>query len=108
MGSVCLCDFIVAYDWYTVWRVIFGGAKFREKSEKALRINFHDSNPAGPGARHCAKDDVIDTGSCELDIARFPLSLSHFCKETWTNSMRVKDISLEYAISWMIVAIIAC
>ncbi len=34
----------------TVWRVIFGGAKFRGKSEKALRTNFrgfkfHDSNP---------------------------------------------------------------
>jgi hypothetical protein len=24
----------------TVWWVIFGGAKFRGKSEKALRINF--------------------------------------------------------------------
>ena len=24
----------------TVWRVIFGGANFRGKSEKALRINF--------------------------------------------------------------------
>ncbi len=42
----------------TVWRVIFGGAKFREKSEKALRINFRgfkfrDSNPVlGRGAVH--------------------------------------------------------
>ena len=34
----------------TVWRVIFGGANFCGKSEKVLRINFHDfkfhdSNP---------------------------------------------------------------
>jgi hypothetical protein len=37
----------------TVWRVIFGGANFRGKSEKALRIilNFRDSNPVqGHGA----------------------------------------------------------
>jgi hypothetical protein len=41
---------------YTVWQVIFGGANFREKSEKALRINFRgfkfrDINPVqGRGA----------------------------------------------------------
>ena len=27
---------------HTVWRVIFGGAKFREKSKPAFRINFRD------------------------------------------------------------------
>ncbi len=42
----------------TVWRIILGGAKFRGKLEKALRINFRgvkfrDSNPVqGCGAAH--------------------------------------------------------
>ena len=30
------------YREYTVWRVIFVGSNFRGKSEKALKINFHD------------------------------------------------------------------
>ena len=35
----------VAYNLcHTIWRVIFGGAKFREKSKPAFRINFHDYN----------------------------------------------------------------
>ena len=31
----------------TVWRVIFGGAKFRENSKEAFRINFRDCHPSG-------------------------------------------------------------
>ena len=37
--NLCNCH---ALDSHTVWRVIFGGANFRGKSEKALRINFRD------------------------------------------------------------------
>jgi hypothetical protein len=36
----CIRRLVVTQFSHTVWRVIFGGAKFREKSENALRINF--------------------------------------------------------------------
>ena len=37
----------------TVWRVIFVGANFCGKSEKALKINFRDSNqPRGVALLH--------------------------------------------------------
>jgi hypothetical protein len=28
-------------EYNTIWQVIFGGANFRGKSEKALGVNFH-------------------------------------------------------------------
>ena len=47
---------------YTIWQVIFVGANFCGKSEKALKVNFcgfkfHDSNQS----RGVASNDVIDT-----------------------------------------------
>jgi hypothetical protein len=50
----------------------FGGADFRGKSVKALRINFHgfishDSNPASQWARRCVNDDRY-TLSISLDF----------------------------------------
>ena len=58
------------YFTITVWRVILGGANFREKSKKAFRINFRDfkfrdSNSVqvcGVGAN----DDAIE---CTLELA---------------------------------------
>ena len=51
---------------YTVWRVIFGGSNFREKSTYALRINFrgfnfrdcmHCMHCTSTNPRRCANDN---------------------------------------------------
>ena len=34
----------IQFNNITIWRVIFGGAKFREKPKPTFRINFHDFN----------------------------------------------------------------
>ena len=43
MIFIYLCGYEILHDHacYTVWRIIFGGANFREKSKPAFRINFN-------------------------------------------------------------------
>ena len=57
-------------DLHTVWLVIFMGANFCGKSEKALKINFVVINfmtATSPGAWHCCiNDDVINTHTHDL------------------------------------------
>ncbi len=70
---------------HTVWQVIFGGAKFREESEKALRINFVILNfvigptQSSPGAERGAAQKKALASSISLDLLCH--SLSRFCKE---------------------------
>ena len=74
---------------YTVRRVIFGGANFHEKSEKALRINFwgfnfHDSKPGQRARRwRCACDKwmIHRSRSRMVRPSSISLSLIHLCKK---------------------------
>jgi hypothetical protein len=71
----------------TVWRVFFGGANFRGKSEKALRINFRgfkfrDSNPVQWRGAAQTISYIIDRRSRSRSISETLL------QETWTNGMR--------------------
>ena len=66
---------------HTIWRVIFRGANFCGKSEKALRIKFHgfkfrDSNPVQGRGTYCTNDDVIDTHA--RSPLRFPCHKAAF------------------------------
>ena len=54
-----------------VLQIIFMGANFRGKSEKALKIifrgfKFRYSNQTSPGAWHYTSDNVIDTRALDL------------------------------------------
>ena len=54
------------------------------------------------GAWHCTSDDIVDTRARNL------LYYEAIPTETWTNSMRQKNISVEDTISWMTMVTVAC
>jgi hypothetical protein len=95
---------------YTVWRVIFGGANFCGKSEKALRINFsgfklnfRDSSPVrGCGAAQ--NDDVINTRSRSRSISFVTKPL---LQRNLDKQHEIEQYCDKHAISWMTVAIVA-
>ena len=73
----------------TVWRVIFGGANFRGKSEKALRINFRgfkfrEATQSRGMALHKRR---CNRYTCSILLAHFLVTKPHLHKLAWINSM---------------------
>ena len=65
-------------------------------------LNFMTATIQGAWDR--TSDDIINTRACNLLYNE----AIHVPTETWTNSMRQKNISVEDAISWMTMVTVAC